>query len=194
MFNIIGKNKFSLVIFLFALVVTTIVACRLPIINSSSQPDNVPVTTESAGEFERSIKTAQQEFNQNGKLIVEITETQATSYIAMQLQKQDEQVFKNPQITFRDGKIGISGDVYQGNLRLPLNAEITVKPNGYGGLNYEIANASIGPFPLPDSLLSQLISSIEKTIGVNITNNIPNFYIEEINIDQGLLKISGFKK
>ena len=185
MLNLIGKNKISFVIFLSVFVVISGLACKLPVMNNFSQTSKIPVSTESAGDFERNIETAQQEFNQTGKLVVEITETQATSYIAMQLQQQNEQVFKNPQITFRDSKIGISGDVYQGNLRLPLNAEVIVKPNGSGGLNYEIANASIGPLPLPESLLTQLISSIEKTIGVNITNNIPNFYIEEINIDQG---------
>ena len=167
-------------------------ACALPF--RGAQPTQAPivVSTESAGEMEKQIDEAANEFKQTGKIELQFTETQITSYIDEQLKSQPDQIFTNPQIFLQNGEIQLTGDIHQSNLTLPLKAGLKLQADGTGGVDYELTSATIGPLPLPTSLVDVLTSQIEKALGSNFTGQIPNLYIEEISIADGVMTVRGY--
>jgi uncharacterized protein YpmS len=166
-------------------------ACNLPQRKIADIPTPIPVTTASAQEMEDILGDAVKGFEETGTIDIEISESQLTSYIAVQLESQPDPVFQNPQIGLRDGEIQLSGDVTQGNLALPMKARIAVSATSSGNLEYEITSASLGPLPLPQSIIDQLSTQIDQVIETNFSSQLAGINISEVVIANGVMTIKG---
>lgn len=189
----IPKNKRHWVIatLLLTLAITSL-ACNLPLLIQDTRSNEI--SEQAADNFEENILETVKELKETGILSLTITEAELTSSIARYLQQDPNPFFTNPQVFLRDGEIQLSGDVKQSNITLPLKASLQVQPDGNGGIDYQITSASVGPLNLPAVILNQITTQIENAVGSNITGQLPNLYVQEITISDGLLNIKGYSR
>lgn len=187
-----SKTKFLFAILLPLTLIFTSLACSLPQVVFGSRA--VEVSEEAAASFEENLQDTAEEFKDTGQLEITISESELTSYIATQLNQSPNPAFTNPQIFLRDGQIQLTGNVDQGTITLPLKAALTVQADGFGGVDYEVVSASIGPLKLPAEMLNLVADQVQKSVGSNIALQIPNIYVEEITVSDGNLVIKGHSR
>ena len=182
------KNTHYLIVVLSVLsIILASLACNLPIRKTAV----VPVTTQSAGEFSANLQEAAEEAAKTGIVDFTFSESQITSFLALQLQSEPDPFLQNPQIFLRDGKIEIHGDVKQSGLLLPFKASISVEANGSGGMDYHLDSGSISSIPLPKSILEQIDTQARQMIDTIVTEQLSNVYIENVSIADGSMTVTG---
>ena len=131
--------------------------------------------------------------DQSGLVSITLTEAQVTSAIDRYFSTQETPFMTEPQVYLRDGKIDLYGKISQGllsaNVRLTLSATIDDK----GKPELTIIDADFGPLPMPDSLLNAASKLIDESVTGMIGPMITKFKAETIDINNGLLIISGRK-
>jgi len=185
-------RKYHPAVMLIILMVATSLACSLPFLIQNR--DRVEVSEEAANSFEETLEETAKDLKETGVLELTITETEITSYIDVQLKQQPEPIFTNPQVYFVENGIELTGDVTQGGLKLPLKASLSVRADGTGGIDYRVNSASVGPMQLPAGMLNQMTEQVENAFGNNISGKIPNLYIENITISDGIMMIQGYSR
>jgi uncharacterized protein YpmS len=181
------KKLFPFLLVLLVLLIS-ILACNLPS-TSSSTPTEIPVSSQAVEQAKEQVKSAIATVQSGGDIEMQFTEDQLTSLAAEELAKYAEADISNIQVGLQDGQIIISARARQSGFDLPAKIAIAIKTDGQGGLDFQIISATIGPLPVPESMLNELTSQLE--IGLReqmVTNDV---YIDDVSIADGLLIIKG---
>lgn len=168
-------------------------ACNLFSFGRETPAPPIPVTTEAVESLEETVEDAQQEAQQDGTIRLSITEAQLTSLVAMKLQETGDETISNPQVYLRDGKIQVFGDVRLENLSATANVVIGVSVDAQGKAVFNVESGSLGPFPLPENVVSQLENRLNLIFQEQIASAAPNLFIDSIVIADGQMTIEGHR-
>ena len=185
------KNRLWLIIFVLAAVS---LACNLSIFSPKTPAPPIPVTTESVQSLEETAQNAYNDFQQSGTVKLTITEAQLTSLVAMKLAESGDQTITDPQVYLRDGKIQVFGTVKTDNLEAKAEVIVGVGVDSSGQPDFNIESAKLGPFPLPDNLISQLETRLDLIFQQEIASLAPNTAIDSIQIADGQMVIEGHQR
>lgn len=186
-----NKNRLWLIIFVLAAVS---LACNLNVFSPKTPAPPIPVTTEAVQSLEDTAQNAYEDLQQDGRVRLTITEAQLTSLLAMKLAESGDQTISNPQVYLRDGKIQVFGTVRTENLEAMAEIVIGVGVDGSGQPNFDIESAKLGPFPLPDSIVSELQTRLDLIFQQEIAALAPNTAIDSIVIADGQMTIEGHQR
>ena len=186
-------NRSNKTIIIFTLAVPfLLMACLVSAGGPNPPTEHIEVSPEQAVQFEEVITQGLN--SQDGSFAFTLSETQITSYLAYKLPDYPNPFTDIPQVILRSGQIEIYGVIQQSIFI--ANAKIVVTPiiDIDGKPTVEVTDADFGMFPAPDGLLTTLSSIMEESF--NLTKFLDEsvsvgYSIESINIDNGLITISG---
>lgn len=185
-----GRQR-SLFLVLIVLVFASL-ACNLPGAGApNAEVPQIPVSTEAVQDLETQVQQAAATAQSGQATTVTIDESQITSLVAFELQKQPEPILRDPQVLLRDGQVQLLGNVSQSGMELPLKMALNVSADADGRPQYEVTSANLGPLPMPDSLLNQATAQIDAAIGGELASVTNDMFIENITIADGLMTITG---
>ncbi len=157
-------------------------------------PSPIPVSTQAVQSLELTAQAAAKQAQTSGKVTLTVDESQLTSLVALELQKQSNPVISDPQVLLRDGQVQILGNVNQSGITAPLQMNMTVSADAEGRLHYQVVSAKLGPLPLPQSLLDQLTSQVDSVFSEQIGPEADKIFIESITIADGKMTIVGHNR
>jgi uncharacterized protein YpmS len=175
---------FPIILFVFVL---TSLACNLSFGGQATPEAMIPVATEA-------VEEQFTEPPQNDEIEIVFTESQLTSLLSSELADRVGDQITNLQVFLRDGQIQIFGDLDSQGLsaQVKVIAAISVDPAGRPVLN--VVSSSIGPFPVPAELISEVEVRINKAFQEEIQSMAPNMHVDDIIIENGKMIITGRSK
>lgn len=121
-----------------------------------------------------------------------LTESQITSWLAMEMRNNPDLPLQNVQVYLRDGKVQIWGMV-QGK-ESSTSALVVGKVNlNNGSPSFDVESLQIGQQIIPDILISQAESWLNEFITKKINEQVPGLEIMNINISSGLITMSAMR-
>ena len=185
-------NRVHLLLLVLASLLISSLACNLPGIRRSAdiQPEPLPVITEAAAQLEDNIEEAVDAVVSGAPFTLAIDEVQVTSAANLKLQSMPDAPVKNLQIYLRDGQIKVYGDVVRDGVTLPVTFIARVYA-AQGSVAYEILDARLGPFPMPESFLDEMEAQVDQFILAQLSPNTSAIVIEHITIAGGVMTVTG---
>ena len=177
--------------FLAAVLLLAGLACNFTGISRQAPASPIPVTTQAVETLQRNVQSAAEQAQSSGEINLTIDETQLTSMVALELQKQPQPILENPQVYLRNGQVQLRGDVHQGSLTAPLEMDMTVTADDQGKPHYQVVSAKLGPLPLPQSILDQLTAQIDRAFADQLGSQVDQIYINRIDIADGKMTVQG---
>jgi hypothetical protein len=126
-----------------------------------------------------------------GKLSISIDEAQLNSMVATEFNKQNNPELINPKIHLQNGQILVSGEVNRSGLNASFSGTLTVEVTPDGHLQYTVVSASLGPLPLPQAMRDQIATQLNNILGTPQTKDGQQIYVENVNIGNGEMTITG---
>ncbi|MCP4141464.1 MAG: hypothetical protein GY755_14470 [Chloroflexi bacterium] len=186
------KKKFSTLFLVVILLITTL-ACTMSVGGPDDPyPDvNIPVSPQSVESMQEQFKGALEAGIKGETIILTITETQLTSFLASKLKTENDPFFADPQVYLRDGQMQIFGKASQGYFIATVKVLVTVGIDAEGQPAITIVSADFGPLPAPPSLAGFLSDMITEAYTGAIGPVATGFRVEQIAISSGFMVISG---
>ena len=94
----------------------------------------------------------------------------------------------------QNGQIQLTGDVSTQGISAPAQVDIEVSVDVVGRPVLNVASATVGPFPIPGDLVSEVEVIINDAFQDQIDSMAPNLHIESIIIEDGTMTIIGRTK
>jgi hypothetical protein len=170
---------------------------------------SIPVSPEAAQSLQQAVTDAAAQGALSGKFLLTITETQLTSYLALNLagpaepiapgetgeqpnpQEQIASVVSNPQVYLQDGQVQIYGTLQYGFVSATGRVVLSVTPDPQGNLTIELTEMDFGSLPLQDGLKSAVSSALTDSINGAFGPINTKFRIESISIADGEMILTG---
>ncbi|MEJ2262021.1 MAG: hypothetical protein P8X95_01150 [Anaerolineales bacterium] len=167
------------------------IACGFGISSAKPTDTPTPVPTETVEPQKNSIDDVLDAAATPGEIKLVIDEDQLTSIVAGEIRKQDDVPISNPQVRLRNGQIQFNATVEQQGISLPAEVVMNVQPDMNGHPDFKVVSATIGPFPLPADVKSQLETALDVAFTEEIESRAPNTRIESIVIADGVMTVIG---
>lgn len=189
--NIQRKTLILLIIFLLLL---ASLSCNLVKLSTGEDEGDgelksIPASTEAVEDLKEGVQSAIATAQSGGPIQLVITEAQLTSLAVMRLQAPAESSIEDIQVHLRDGQIRISGTVEQNGVDLPLNISLEVFVEPTGLLHSEVITATVGPFPLPESVLDQITAQLDQALMTQFKAG--DLVVDSVTIAEGTMTILG---
>ena len=184
------KRKISLLASLSVLLLS-LIACTINVGGPAYPDQRVPVSSDASGELQGSIQTAVAEGAETGKISIEITQGELTSFLAEYLKQQPEPVLSDPQVFLHSGQMQVYGTATQGYFQANIEIIITAGVDDQGQLIIDVASADFGPFPVPAGLKNAVSATIQEAYTGSIGPAAVGFRLETITISEGSMLIDG---
>lgn len=191
------KNKQIQILLSLAALLAGVLACNMPRRGGSItvvENTPIPVSIEAVATLQNNLEQAATQAALNREVSLQVTEEQLTSLVATQLEKEGDERLQNPQILLRNGQIELQADVQESGVSMPLVVALTVGVDANGQPTYQVASASLGPLPLPDSMLEELSTRLDSTLSARVLPETENLVIENITIADGVMTITGYTR
>ena len=124
---------------------------------------------------------------------VVFTEEQWTSFIALELTKNQDLPIQDPQVYLQNGQIEVYGKIQQGPITAKIRLDLQASVQDYGQVKLDIVAADFGPIPAPAGLLEALSKVIDETASNSINPETIGVSIESLTIADGTMTITGTK-
>ena len=191
------KTNYALTIFLLTLVLASL-ACTMNVGGPDySDLPVVPVSTEYAQSIQDEVQRAFEEGAQTGTITLNLTEQQITSYIAAKLQsdprlqRDGQPLLTEPQVYLQDGQMKIYGKTQQGMFTANIGVVVDVGVDENGQPKVDIASADFGPLPAPEGLRDSIAAMIREAYMGSLGPVATGLLIEDIQIVNGVITVSG---
>lgn len=180
-------KRYAFIVSLFITLLLT--ACEIPGLSTPDDGPPVEVSEEAAASLEqKAIEAA----TTDGLSTITITQEEATSYLTLRVMPLAEQngienPLREPQIYFKgDGTIILRANIdFQGQQQ---TIRVVARPTAANGsLQVDITEGSIGPVPVPESLLNQVEGQLAEAILAGQTYA----RLDEIRVEEGSLTLTG---
>jgi hypothetical protein len=187
------KHIKLITIIIFVLVLSSL-ACNLGFGGQDTPEPLVPPVSEDVGEVAESSEEPLQDAESSEAITIEVSETQLTVLLTDELGNLVGDQITNLRVALRDGQIIIIGDLDSQGITAPVQVVIEVSVDLAGRPNLEVVSSSVGPFPVPGDLISEVESMMNKAFQEKIQSLAPNLHIEDIDIENGKMTIRGRAK
>ncbi|GAP06275.1 MAG TPA: DUF2140 domain-containing protein [Anaerolinea thermolimosa] len=178
------------ILFLSVLLLSTGLACSLPIRTAQPPSTTIIASGEAAAELESNVATAVAQLEQTGTASLTITENQLTSYLAEKLASQPDSPIQNAQVRLENGSIQLTGQMSVSSLTTDLS--LTMQPYiDQGNLQVTIQDGKIGSLPIPDATLKTLTQTINQEMPGLVTFHGQQFKLESITMENGSMTLKG---
>jgi hypothetical protein len=171
------------------LLILGIMACTINVGGPSYPEQHIPVSTAAVAELQSALQTAVAAATQSGQVTLIVTEPQLTSYLADQLQAQNQPVFVNPQVYLQNGQVQIYGTAIQGYFQATIEIVVTAGVDPQGQLKIELTSADFGPLPVPNGLTDTVTGAIQAAYTGAIGPAALGFRLENISVTNGTMTI-----
>ena len=178
---------------IFVLVLSSL-ACNLSFGRQTTPEPLIPLISEEVESAAESAEETFQEAETSGMIKFEVSETQLTSLLGGELEKRVGDQITNLQAYLRDGQIQIFGDLDSQGITAPVKVIVDVSVDPAGRPNLHVVSSSIGPFPVPGDLISEVEVLMNKAFQEKIQSMAPNLHIQSIIIENGKMTIYGSTK
>jgi hypothetical protein len=175
---------------LTALILATL-ACSIFVGGPEYPEGAIPVSTEAVESLKSQIDAAVLAGAQTGTITLQITQEQITSYIAFKMAAQENPAFYDPQVYLWDNQMQIYGKVERGYLNANILVTLDVSVDEQGQPKIEIATADFGPFPAPNGLKQSMTAVITEAYTGSLGPVATGFRLENIDIANGLMTVTG---
>lgn len=182
-----------LLILLTALVAASL-ACNYPGSGASTTPEPVVISSQEVANLEQNLQAAEATAASGGPISLVITEGQLTSLAALELQEIKEPLIEEIQILLRDEQIQVSAKITQSGISARLKLALTVSIGADGLPKTHAVSASLGPIPVPESLLTQLTDEIDRILAAQLRQNGQAVTVQSISINDGVMAVTGILK
>lgn len=185
------KRK-PLILFTIFLLLIASLSCNLVNLSTGEEEGEfkyIPASTEEVENLEEGVQSAIATAQNGGPIQLVITEAQLTSLAVMQLQAPEGSRIDDIQVHLRDGQIRISGKVEQNGMDLPMSISLEVFVGPTGQLHSEVITATIGPFPLPESVLNQITAQLDQALSTQFVAD--DLVVDSVTIADGTMTILG---
>jgi uncharacterized protein YpmS len=142
--------------------------------------------------LKENVQSAVQTAQAGGRVTLTMDEAQLTALAATELSNQSDLGLQNPVIRLRNGIVSIEAQANQSGFDVPVNVDLELSANGQGKPQFEVKSASLGPIPMPQSLLSQVSSKIDQALTGWLEEDGQNVYIESVSVEDGKITITGY--
>jgi len=189
------KTKpYSLPFFLIVLLLTSL-ACSVFVGGPDYPSTTVPASTEEAQTLQQQIEQAFTAGAESGIVVLQITESQLTSYIAASMQQKANPPFTDPQVLLRNGQMQMYGKIDRGmfaaNMLITMNVSIDPDTNLP---KIEVTEADFGPIPAPEGLNAAINAVIGEAFTGSLGPVATGFRLESILIADGVMTLAGLIK
>ncbi|OGO32164.1 MAG: hypothetical protein A2Z16_02255 [Chloroflexi bacterium RBG_16_54_18] len=160
----------------------------------STEPSPIPVSSQSVDQLVTNIEDAMATASAGGTVTLVLTEEQLTSLAAMEMQNSGSTEIENLQIRLRDGLVKITGQVNESGLSLRAAIDVKINIDQNGKPYSQVVSAKVGPFPVPEDMLNQLTSQLDKYLLDQISTSGKQLDVEQISIEDGKMTVVGTLK
>ncbi len=122
-----------------------------------------------------------------------LTEQQITSWLAMEMKNSPDLPLSDVQVYLQNGEIQVWGMVDGSNNSTSALVTGKVSIDSSGLPNFEIDSLQIGQQVIPGFVLSQAENWLNQILVEKINEQVPGLQIMNININNGLITISGMR-
>lgn len=187
------KKRYRFQLIALSVLVLASLACNLSIPGAQPPEDAspIPVSTESLQSLEEELRSAGENAQKTGVINLQITESELTSLVALQLKDQTDPEIQDVQVYLRDGQIQVYGKVVQSNISLPLKVILTVQLDAAGKPHTVVQEGKVGPVNLSQDLRNKLASQLDSILYESLGLDSDNTVIESIQIADGVMSVSG---
>jgi hypothetical protein len=191
------------------LMLSMLTACAFNAGGPKYPQTSIPISSEAAQGLQQAVTEAAAQGTLSGEFSLAVTETQLTSYLALNLvgtaepaapgetveqpnpQEQIASVVSNPQVYFQNGQIQIYGTLQYGLVSATGRVVLSVTPDTQGNLTFELTEMDFGSLPLPDALKSTVSSVLTDSINGAFGPITTRFRIESISVADGSMILTG---
>jgi len=185
------RHRFLLT--LTVLIITTL-ACSIFVGGPDFPNETIPVSTGAADNLKAQIESALLAGADTGIITLHITEEQFTSFIAVNMEKEENPAFQDAQVYLRNGHMNIYGKVVRGILNANILISLTITIDQQGDPKIVITNADFGPFPAPEGLKNSMTALITEAFVGSLGPIATGFRLESITIADGMMTVIGLIK
>ncbi len=180
------KRLFSVLLVL----ILSALACTINIGGPALPNEKIPVSTEAVEAMQNEIKQAVLDAV-DGEVTIHITEEELTSYLTFKLAGDENALFQEPQVYLRDQQIQIYGQAQAGKFTATIGIIVTATIGPEGKPVLEIVSADFGPLPVPDGLKKALTDMITEAYTGSLGPVATGFRLESIDIQNGVMTLTG---
>lgn len=186
-----AKHHFLLITIVLLLAALACNAGQQPPALPTQLPADLPPEPDPNATFEDEWKKALADALTSGSFTLTITEAQLTELINRKVSENPQANLSNLQVFLRDGEIQLQGisDSGAGSATLQINIRVSVSSDGK--LQAEVTSAQLGPFPVPESLLTGISQTMNDSLN---EQNADKVQIESIVIENGTMSLTGTLK
>lgn len=183
---------------LFALVAVVVLSCGgLYLFLSSNEPqplfENFTPSASLANNLESKISTASTNAARNRSFTLILTDAEVSSWLNLNAPEISEEGFpmRNFQVTFRDGKARMYGDLDAFGVTEIGTEVVAVLSNPNGQLEVQIESAEMAGIALPSSVTDTISEQIKKTIDQELISISGTYRITAISMSNTCNLTSG---
>ena len=185
------KNRIIKIFVFLAAAAAISLACQLNLGGPTPQGAEIPVSESAAEEVQATIKAVVELSSSGDPVTFGLSEGQATSLLALELQKKEKPLLTNPQVYLEDGFAEIYGQAQSGFLAGNLHLTLDVSIDEDGNPVFEVSEADFGPLPLSEGLNDSISAVINEAFTGKLGPLATGIRIEKISIDNGWMEITG---
>jgi len=182
------KNKLLLLVIVL---IAVNLACVINVGGPEQPYSPVPVSTDAVQTLIDSWKTAFEDLDGDGAIVLTLTETQLTSLLSMRLTEQENPILSDPQVYLRDGEIQVYGVANRGVIKASVKIVLAAQVDESGGPSLSLVSADFGPLPVPDGMLEGMSGMLDEAFTGQFGPIATGLRIDGILISDGLMAISG---
>jgi uncharacterized protein YpmS len=156
--------------FLVILVVLSIVslACNLGSSGVISPAQPTPTSPSPPLSLEEALNSAVDEAKESGRFNLTLDESQFTTTLQDEIQDRDDIPLQDARVRLQDGQMEVLGTVIRQGIKLNARAVLEPQVDAQHRLHFNLVSASLGPFPLPEEMVRDLESSINRIVSRQI--------------------------
>jgi uncharacterized protein YpmS len=175
--------------FLLVLVLSSL-ACGLPTSSIAPTITPAPVDPAQADALEDQLATAVADLVAGNPVTITITEAQLAAYIDRRISDEPDAPISQPQVTLRDGKIEVTGQVTLDKLTAQANLVFEVFVEN-GRLQVRLIDAKLGALPIPERILNQINDTMNNNMEQMTTVENRRIEVQSVSIADGVMTIVG---
>jgi hypothetical protein len=184
------KSVKPIALFLCAVLLFTSLACNLPVGSSSLPEARIPVSEGSAETLEENVAQALENLQNGQPASLTINESELTSLVVYRLEQQSGGMLSQSQVYLRDGLIQYRGQVTQSPVSAPVKIDIRVSAGSDGRLDYDVEQASAGPFGVLQNMIDDFTAQFDQAL-YSSNSQLNDIFIESVTIADGVMTVNG---
>lgn len=185
------NKKHIPIIFVLALAAASL-ACSI-FVGGPEYPDQpVPVSESEKQSMQEQVAKALEAGAETGIITIQFTESQLTSFLALQLTRQEDPPFSDPIVLLRNNQMQVYGKIKSGifTANMLINMNLGIDP-ATGMPSITVASADLGPIPAPEGLNNALNAIIAEAFTGSFGPVATGIRIESITTADGIMTLTG---